>query len=210
MLRSSWPLSSSSSSEKLMWRQVSLTRGERRGSAYASREEAASGGGDSEEAAVRPSSRGLQRPLEAVRKVTRSLKRSSSSRSGDSIDLVSERTPESSLAEEEEEEELLSPWPSELRSAEEEELGVTSGKERLLLWLGAASLAPTSGAPDIAVTSKPGDKVLLARLRLTGGGSSLGIVCLLLPRENRSRSAGPKQHVEKNGCCGNDIRSTQL
>lgn len=193
MLRSSWPLSSSSSSEKLMWRQVSLTRGERRGSAYASRAEVASGGGDSEEAAARPSSRGLQRPLEAVRNVTRSPKRSSSSRSGESSDLVSERTPESSLAEEEEEE-LLSPWPSELRSAEEEELGVTSGKERLLLWLGAASLAPTSGAPNVAVTSKPGDKVLLARLRLTGGGSSLGIVGLLLPREreNRSRSAGPK------------------
>lgn len=130
------------------------------------------------------SSRGLPRPLEAVRNVMRSPKRSLSSRSGDSSDLVSERTPESSLAEEE----LLSPLLSELKSAEDEELGVMSGKERLLLWLGATSLAVTSGAPNIAVTSNPGDKVLLARLRLTGGGSSLGIVCLHLPRKNRKRS----------------------
>lgn len=51
------------------------------------------------------SSRGLSQPLEAVRNVPRSPNRSSSSRKGDSRDLVSERTPESSLAEQE----LLSP-----------------------------------------------------------------------------------------------------
>lgn len=144
------------------------------------------------------SSRGLLRPLDAVRKVRRSPKRSSSSRSGVSSDLVSERTPESSLADEE----LLSPVLREVKSAEDEELGVVSGKERLLLWLGATPLAP-----NIAVTSKPGDKVLLARLRFTGGGSSLGIVWLPLPRKNRKRSARPKQQVAKS-CCGNDIGAT--
>lgn len=126
------------------------------------------------------SSEGLSQPLEAVRKVPRSPKRSSSSRRGDSRDLVSERTPESSLAEQE----LLSPLLREWKSAEDSELGVTSGNERLLLRLGgAASLALTSpGTGGAAVTSDPGDKVLLARFRFRegGGGSSLGIVCLHL------------------------------
>lgn len=128
------------------------------------------------------SSRGLSQPLEAVRNVPRSPKRSSSSRSGDSRDLVSERTPESSLAEQE----LLSPLLSEWKSADDKELGVMSGNERLLLRLGATSLELV--ASDTAGKSDPGDKVLLARLRFMegGGGSSLGIVCLYLPgREQR-------------------------
>lgn len=129
------------------------------------------------------SSRGLSRPLEAGKNVPRSANRSSSSRSGDSSDLVSERTPESSLAEQE----LLSPLLRELKSADDSELGVMSGKERLLLRLGAASLAPTSPGVDTAVTSDPGDKVLLALLRFRegGGGSSLGITCLHLQMNNR-------------------------
>lgn len=128
------------------------------------------------------SSRGLSQPLEAVKNVPRSPKRSSSSRSGDSRDLVSERTPESSLAEQE----LLSPLLSEWKSADDKELGVMSGNERLLLRLGATSLELV--ASDTAGKSDPGDKVLLARLRFIegGGGSSLGIVCLYLPgREQR-------------------------
>lgn len=121
------------------------------------------------------SSWGLSQLLDAVKNVPRSPNRSSSSRSGDSRDLVSERTPESSLAEQE----LLSPLLSEWKSADDKELGVMSGKERLLLRLGAASLAVmTSTGMDTAVTSDPGDKVLLARLRFIegGGGSSLGII----------------------------------
>lgn len=122
---------------------------------------------------------GLSQPLEAVKNVPRSPKRSSSSRRGDSRDLVSERTPESSLAEQE----LLSPLLSDWKSAEERELGVMSGKERLLLRLGAASLAVVSPDMNTLVTSDAGDKVLLDRLRFIegGGGSSLGIVCLYLP-----------------------------
>lgn len=132
-----------------------------------------------ERAALHLSSRGLSQLLEAVKNVPRSPNRSSSSRSGDSRDLVSERTPESSLAEQE----LLSPLLREWNSADDKELGVTSGIERLLLRLGAASLAVTSPGVYRAVTSDPGDKVLLARLRFIegGGGSSLGIVCLNLP-----------------------------
>ncbi len=124
------------------------------------------------------SSRGLSQPLDAVKNVPRSPNRSSSSRSGDSRDLVSERTPESSLAEQE----LLSPLLSEWKSADDKELGVMSGKETLLLRLGAASLEVTSPGVDAAVTSDPGDKVLLARLRFMegGGGSSLGIICVHL------------------------------
>lgn len=156
-----------------MCRQVSLIGAEQRDSTYGWRlSVSVSGRGDSEEAAKHASSRGLPQPLEAVRNVTCSPKRSSLSRSGESSDLVSERTPESSLAEEE----LLSPLLSEWKSVEDEELGVTSGKERLLLWLGAPSLVVTS-AGATAVTSIPGDKVLLARLRFMGGGSSLGIIC---------------------------------
>lgn len=182
-----------------MCRQVSLIGAEQRGSSYGWTP-SVSGRGDSEEAATHPSSRGLLQPLEAVRNVTRSPKRSSSSRSGESSDLVSERTPESSLAEEEEEEELLSPLLSEWKSAEDEELGVTSGKERLLLWLGAPSVAVTSAGANTAVTSNPGDKVLLARFRFMGGGSSLGIICLHLPRKNRKRLARLGQPVEASHC----------
>lgn len=178
-----------------MCRQVSLIGAEQRGSSYGWTA-SVSGRGDSEEAATHPSSRGLLQPLEAVRNVTRSPKRSSSSRSGESSDLVSERTPESSLAEEEE---LLSPLLSEWKSAEDEELGVTSGKERLLLWLGAPSVAVASAGANAAVTSSPGDKVLLARLRFMGGGSSLGIICLHLPRKNRKRLARLRQPVEASG-----------
>lgn len=181
-----------------MCRQVSLIGAEQRGSSYGWTP-SVSGRGDSEEAATHPSSRGLLQPLEAVRNVTRSPKRSSSSRSGESSDLVSERTPESSLAEEEEEE-LLSPLLSEWKSAEDEELGVTSGKERLLLWLGAPSVAVTSAGANTAVTSNPGDKVLLARFRFMGGGSSLGIICLHLPRKNRKRLARLGQPVEASHC----------
>lgn len=140
---------------------------------------------EEEKAALHRSSRGLSQPLEAVKNVPRSPNRSSSSRSGDSRDLVSERTPESSLAEQE----LLSPLLSEWKSADDKELGVTSGNERLLLRLGAASLAVTSPGVYKAATSDPGDKVLLARLRFMkgGGGSSLGIICLHLPgREQRN------------------------
>lgn len=146
----------------------------------------ASGGYDSEEerTAAHLSSRGLSQPLEAVKNVPRSPNRSSSSRSGDSRDFVSERTPESSLVEQE----LLSPLVREWKSTDDKELGVMSGNERLLLRLGGASLEVTSPGVDTAVTSDPGDKVLLARLRFTedGGGSSLGIICLHLPvREQR-------------------------
>lgn len=144
-----------------------------------------SGGYNSEEerTASRFSSRGLSHPLEAVKNVPRSPKRSSSSRRGDNSDLVSERTPESSLAEQE----LLSPLLREWKSADDSELGVMSGNETLLLRLGAASLALTSPGESTAVTSDPGDKVLLARLRLRegGGGSSLGIICLYLQINNR-------------------------
>lgn len=130
---------------------------------------------------LHPSSWGLWQRLEAVKNVPRSPNRSSSSRSGDSSDLVSERTPESSLAELE----LLSTLLSEWKSADDRELGVTSGKERLLLRLGAASLAATSPGAYRAVTSDPGDKVLLARLRFKegGGGSILGMVCLHLQKK---------------------------
>lgn len=120
------------------------------------------------------SSGGLSQLLEAVKNVPRSPNRSSSSRRGDSRDLVSERTPESSLAEQE----LLSPLLREWKSADDRELGVMSGNERLLLRLGAPSLVMTSTGVGADVTSDPGDKVLLARLRFMegGGGSSLGIV----------------------------------
>lgn len=128
------------------------------------------------------SSRGLSQPLEAVKNVPRSPNRSSSSRSGDSRDLVSERTPESSLAEQE----LLSPLLREWKSADDKELGVMSGNERLLLRLGAPSLVVTSPGGGTAVTSDPGDKVLLARLRfMEGGGSILGIICLYLPMKEQ-------------------------
>lgn len=118
------------------------------------------------------SSRGLPQLPDAVKNVPRSENRSSSSRRGDSRDLVSERTPESSLAEDEEE--LLSPL-SEWKSADDRELGVMSGKEKLLVWLGAAGV----GA---AGTSDPGENVLLDLLRFVegGGGSSLGIIWLYL------------------------------
>jgi len=127
------------------------------------------------------SSRGLPQPLDAVKNVPRSPNRSSSSRRGDSRDLVSERTPESSLAEEE----LLSPLLREWKSADDRELGVMSGNERLLLRLGATSLALTSAGVGEAVTSVPGESVLLALLRFMegGGGSSLGIVCLHLKKK---------------------------
>lgn len=145
-----------------------------------------SGGYNSEEerTASLLSSRGLSRPLEAVKNVPRSPNRSSSSRRGDSSDLVSERTPESSLAEQE----LLSPLLREWKSADDRELGVMSGNERLLLRLVAASLALTSPGVGRAVTSDPGDKVLLARLRFKegGGGSSLGI-CLHLQKKKNQR-----------------------
>lgn len=108
--------------------------------------------------------------LEAVGNVPWSPKRSSSSYMGDIRDLVSERTPESSLVEQE----LLSPLLREWKSVDDSEPGGTSGNERLLLRLGAASL--------VAVTSHPGDRVLLARLRFRegGGGSIFGIVVLHL------------------------------
>lgn len=159
-----------------MWRQVSFIVEQGSGYSCVTRVGVSAGWDSAEEsAALHLSSRGLSQLLEAVKNVPRSPNRSSSSRSGDSRDLVSERTPESSLAEQE----LLSPLLSEWKSADDNELGVTSGNERL----GAASLAVTSPGVYRAVTSDPGDKVLLARLRFIegGGGSSLGIVCLHLP-----------------------------
>lgn len=133
---------------------------------------------------LRPS-KGLPQLLGAVKNVPRSPNRSSSSHRGDSRDLVSERTPESSLAEEL----LLSPLLREWKSAEDRELGVMSGKDRLLLRLGAAVLVLTSAGGGKAGTSDPGENVLLALLRFRdgGGGSSLGIICLHLP-ENKSSS----------------------
>lgn len=136
------------------------------------------------------SSWGLWQRLEADRNVPRSpnrsllLSSSSSSRNGDSSDLVSERTPESSLAELELLSPLLSPLLSEWKSADDSELGVTSGKERLLLRLLPPPLVATSPGPNKAVTSDPGERVRLARLRFRegGGGSILGMVCLHLWR----------------------------
>lgn len=162
-----------------MWRQVSFKGDE--GTLQTTL--GVSAGSDS----LHPSSRGLSQPLHAVKNVTRSPNGSSSSRSRDSSDLVSERTPESSLAEQE----LLSPLLREWKSEDDKELGVTSGNERLLQRLGAASLAVTSSGVYTAVMSEPGDKVLLARLRFRegGGGSSFGIICLHLPGENRNWSA---------------------
>lgn len=133
------------------------------------------------------SPRGLLEPLEAVKNVLRSPNRSSSSRRGENRDLVSERTPESSLAEEE----LLSPLLREWKSADDSEPGVMSGKERLLLRLAAAWLLVSSPGVSTAVTSDPGDKILLARLRFMdgGGGSILGIVWLdLSVRDNNERA----------------------
>lgn len=163
-----------------MWRQVSFIAEQGSGYSCVTRVGVSAGWDSVEEsAALHLSSRGLPQLLEAVKNVPRSPNGSSSSRSGDSRDLVSERTPESSLAEQE----LLSPLLSEWKSADDKELGVASGKERLLLRLGAASLAVTPPGVYRAVTSDPGDKVLLARLRFIegGGGSSLGMVCLHLP-----------------------------
>lgn len=149
--------------------------GEERGCrcSQVSESERSAGGSDEGKAASHLSSSGLSQPLDAVMNVPRSPNGSSSSLSGESRDLVSERTPESSLAEQE----LLSPLQSEWKSADDRELGVTSGKERLLLRLGAASLAVTSPGVDAAVTSEPGDSILLARFRFKegGGGSSLGM-----------------------------------
>lgn len=136
------------------------------------------------------SSTGLLQPLEAVKNVPRSPNRSSSSRRGDSRDLVSERTPESSLVEQE----LLSPLLREWKSPDDSELGVMSGNEILLLRLGAASLEVTPAGVGAAATSDPGDNVLLALLRFTegGGGSSLGIICLHLSvRKQRHRLVKP-------------------
>lgn len=134
-------------------------------------------------------SKGLPQLLDAVTNVARSPNRSSSSHRGDSRDLVSERTPESSLAEEE----LLSPLLREWKSAEDRELGVMSGKERLLLRLGAALFVPTSAGGGTAGTSDPGENVLLALLRFKdgGGGSSLGIICLHLPAAKKKREETP-------------------
>lgn len=144
---------------------------------------------------MRLSSSGLSQQLEAVKKVPFSPNGSSSSRSGDSSDLVSERTPESSLAEQE----LLSPLLSEWKSADDREPGVASGNERLLLRLGAASLALTSPGVHAAVTSVPGDRVLLARLRFVegGGGSSLGIICLHLPGREQKNSLAESDKKKK-------------
>lgn len=168
-----------------MWRQVSFIADEK-GSGWSQAGTSGSEGYISEDERTTSllSSRGLPQPLEAVKNVPRSPNRSSSSRRGESSDLVSERTPESSLAEQE----LLSPLLREWKSADDTELGVMSGKERLLLRLGAISFAVTSPGVGGAVTSDPGDKVLLARLRFIegGGGSSLGIVCLYLQiKKNR-------------------------
>lgn len=176
-----------------MWRQVSFMA-EEKGSGWLQEsgcEARCSGGYDSEEqrTASLVSSRGLSQPLEAVKNVPRSPNMSSSSRRGDSSDLVSERTPESSLAEEE----LLSPLLREWNSADDRELGVMSGNDRLLLRLGATSLGLNSPGVGTAVTSIPGDKVLLARLaRFTegGGGSSLGIICLHLQVEEQRYWSG--------------------
>lgn len=135
------------------------------------------------------SSWGLWQRLEADRNVPRSpngsLLLSSSSRSGDSSDLVSERTPESSLAELELLSALLSALLSEWKSADDSELGVTSGKERLLRLLLLPPLVAASPGENRAVTSDPGERVRLARLRFRegGGGSILGMVCLNLQRE---------------------------
>lgn len=137
---------------------------------------------ESEDEATAPPccSRGLPQLLDAVKNAPRSAKRSSSSRRGDSRDLVSERTPESSLAEDEEE--LLSPLLSEWKSVDDRALGVMSGKERLLLRLGGTGMG-TAG------TSDPGENVLLDRLRFVegGGGSSLGIICLYLQVEKKEK-----------------------
>lgn len=156
--------------------------GEERGCVFSqvSESETSVGGSEEEKAASHLSSSGLSQPLDAVMNVPRSPKRSSSSLSGESRDLVSERTPESSLAEQE----LLSPLQREWKSADDRELGVTSGKERLLLRLGAASLAAASAGVDAAVTSEPGDSILLARFRFKegGGGSSLGMMHLKTDR----------------------------
>lgn len=118
----------------------------------------------------------LSQPLEAVKKVTRSPNRLSSSQRGENRDLVSERTPESSLVEQE----LLSPLLKEWNSPDDKGLGVTSGKDRLLLRLGAPSLVVISSGCGKDVASDPGDRVLLALFRFMdgGGGSSLGIVHL--------------------------------
>lgn len=193
-LVSSWLLSSNSSSEKLMWRQVSL-RGQEKGggrSQVLEREAPPSVGDDSDDdgTASPLSSRGLPQPLDAVKNVPRSPNRSSSSRRGDSSDLVSERTPESSLVDEE----LLSPLLREWKSPEDRELGVTSGNETLLLRLGPTLLALTSAGVGAAVTSDPGETVLLALLRFTegGGGSSLGIICLHLPGRKQSQPLATK------------------
>lgn len=150
---------------------------------------------DSEdEATASPcSSRGLPQPLDAVRNVPRSANRSQSSRRGDKRDLVSERTPESSLAEDEEE--LLSPLLREWKSAGDRELGVMSGKEKLLLLLGAAVVGT-------AAISDPGENVLLDLLRCAegGGGSSLGIICLYLQaKEERNTSVNK---IKKNTFTG--------
>ena len=122
-----------------------------------------------------PSAKGLPQQLEAVRKVLRSPNKSSSSSwRGERRDLVSERTPESSLVEHE----LLSP-PSppllrEWKSAEDSEHGVPSGNDWLLLRLGAS----TGVVRGVAVTSDPGERVLLARFLFSagGGGSNLGMI----------------------------------
>ncbi|MEQ2204056.1 hypothetical protein XENOCAPTIV_007282 [Xenoophorus captivus] len=106
------------------------------------------------------SSKGLPQLLDAVKNVPRSVNKSSSSRRGDSKDLVSERTPESSLAEDEEE--LLSPLLSEWKLADDKELGVMSWKERLLLQFEDVGM-------NTAGTSDPGENVLLDLLRFVEG-----------------------------------------
>lgn len=167
-----------------MWRQVSFIPEEKGGGiSPASDCEAVlldSLGGDSEDDRVASpfSCRGLPQALVVVKNMWRSPNRSSSSRRGESSDLVSERTPESSLAEEE----LLSPLLREWTSADDSEVGVTSAKERLTLRLGATSIVLISAGGGMAVTSDPGENVLLDLLRFMegGGGLILGMTCLYL------------------------------
>lgn len=132
------------------------------------------------------SSRGLPQPLETVRNVPLSPNGSSSSWRGERCDLVSERTPESSLAEPHEPlspPPLLSGWKSP-ESPEEREQGVMSGKDRLSLRLGTPPFPSTCVVRGMVsgLNSNPGETVRLDRLRLKdgGGGSNLGMICLNL------------------------------
>lgn len=96
----------------------------------------------------------LLQVLEVDRRIELRSSNGSSPGCGDVRDLLSERTPESSLTEHD----VLPPLLRKSKS-----VGVMSGKEEPLV-------------------SKPGENVLFGRFRLTGagGGSSLGMICLNL------------------------------